>query len=352
MSRSGLLLKINPAQHAKNRAARRQGEEDNERNDSIDKGEVESCFEKDFHIPGWLADSGRPGPVFVLTAAQHGNEGQGSEAIRRLIELSREKLVKGKIIGVPFTNLAAVRCRRPHLNMGPEQPYAESRGHDMNKIWPGSNNGNDTSRAAFSVYERFIRGATHVMDIHFWEGSRAPALISRDTRFLRELALKMASRFVILRPPHLKESLSRLHLCGGAPVGVGYECSGQYAFAEEEVNECFRAAFNMAVTIGAMKGPLKKGHTPVILNEDVSRNVFVKAPHSGLYVKKELAPGAAVKKGNDLGILISDRTLETRMVSAPADGFLRMHGVQRPDIDVSLSAQHPYVTRGETLAIT
>ncbi len=315
------------------------------------KAKVKVFSKKDFYIPGWLADSGRPGPVFVLTAAQHGNEVQGSEAIRRLIEFSRERLVSGKIIGVPFTNLAAVRCRRPHVNMGPEQPYAENRGHDMNKIWPGSKSGNDTSRAAFSVYERFIRGATHVMDIHCWESSRAPALIIRDTRFLRELAVKMAPRFVILRPPHLKESLSRLHLCGGAPVGVGYECSGQYAFAEEEVNECFRAAFNMAVAIGAMKGPLKKGHTPVILNEDVSKNVFVKAPHSGLYVKKELAPGAAVKKGNGLGILISDRTLETRVISAPADGFLRMHGIQRPDIDVSLSAQHPYATRGETLAV-
>jgi hypothetical protein len=52
----------------------------------------------------------------------------------------------------------------------------------------------------------------------------------------------------------------------------------------------------------------------------------------------------------ELGHILSDTNLKARTLQAPVSGYLSVHGGKRPNCDVSLAAQHPYVTRGELLA--
>ena len=75
-------------------------------------------------IPAWVLDSGKPGPVLLLVAAQHGNEVQGVEAMRRFVAMAEEKMSCGKVFAVPFANPPALVTRRPHIGLKPEQPYA------------------------------------------------------------------------------------------------------------------------------------------------------------------------------------------------------------------------------------
>jgi len=299
-------------------------------------------------IPAWIVDSGKAGPCFLLTAAQHGNEVQGCETIRRFVGLATKGIARGKVIAVPFVNLPAIRDRRPHIRMGPEQPYGDDRGHNMNRTWPGRRKGNDTARVSYAVYRAFGGEATHVLDLHCWEKHAAPAALIRDIPGLRELAAKLGHRFVDVRPPS-NHTLGGL-FCASGRVGVTYEFSGQYVVHEPQVRRGLRLVTNMAKAIGLLRGPLAKGDCPVLFSDAVATTT-VAAPCSGLFVEAGFATCQPVRKGALLGHILSDADLQCHPIKAPLSGYLRVYGASRAHCDVAMPGHHPYVTEGERLAV-
>jgi len=302
-------------------------------------------------VPAWILDSGRPGECMLLTAAQHGNEVQGSEAIRRFVETYGPKISHGRLIAVPFTNLPAVRERRPHIRMGPEQSYGDARGHNMNRTWPGRASGNDTARVSHAIYEAFGDEATCALDLHTWERCVAPAVLIRDLPDVRKIARGLGHRFVGVGPLDSKSSTIAAHFCRTGRLGVTYEFSGQYAVTDEQVRTGLRVVVNFAKQVGLLRGALLKATGPVLFSDEC-RTAAAKAPATGLFVEEApLAPLARVKKGQLLGRVISDRDLSVREVRSPAAGYLRHYGAMRPDADVALKDLHPYVEKGERVAV-
>ena len=301
-------------------------------------------------FPVWHLDSGKPGPCLLLTAAQHGNEVQGTEAMRRFVEIASRSMRRGSVRGVPFTNLPAVRERRPHIRMGPEQPYGDSRGHQMNAHWPGDRKVNDTARLAHAVYSAVGEDATHLLDLHCWEGTHAAALIIVNTPELREIAGRLGCPYVRVREysEASRTLTSFFHRTGR--VGMTYECSGQYEINERETARCLNVVVNYAKAIGLLPGrPGKPSQQPLFSDE--IEMVEVKADRSGLFCHSGLIPAETVRKGDALGHILSDRDLSRHVIKAPAGGFLTQYGASRKDCDVALHARHPYVTRGDTLAV-
>jgi predicted deacylase len=298
-------------------------------------------------IPTWVLDSGKPGPCLLLTAAQHGNEVQGSEVIRRFVDLASRKKLRGKVLAVPFANLPAVRARRPHIRMKPERPYGDDRGHNMNRTWPGKKTGNDTARVSYAAYQAFGDEATHVFDFHCWEKHAAPAVLIRDTPGLRDLAAKLGHRFVHVSAPN--NITIGGYFCSTGRVGVTYEFSGQYIVVEDQVKRGLRLLTNFAKAIGILGGALQKGDDPVLFS-DRMKTVDVTAPMSGLFVECGLSTCEPVEKGALLGRILSDVDLDCQEIRSPADGYLRAYGASRANCDVALPGHHPYVTEGERLA--
>jgi len=299
-------------------------------------------------IPTWQLDSGEAGPCLLLTAAQHGNEVQGSETIRRFLEVAAKRLKAGRVVAVPFVNLPAVRDRRPHIEMGPEQAYGDARGHNMNRTWPGRRDGNDTERVSYAVYRAFGREATHVFDLHCWEKHAAPAVLIRQAPGLRELAAKLGHRFVRVCGP-ADHTISG-HFCATGRVGVTYEFAGQYVVDERQVQRGLRVVTNYAKLIGLLPGRVAKGDDPVVFS-DQADTATVEAPCSGLFVEAGLELCGEVRKGEVLGHIVSDADLATHVVKAPVDGYLRAYGAGRPHCDVALPASHPYMSKGDRLTV-
>ena len=298
-------------------------------------------------IPGWRVDSGTAGPCLLLTAAQHGNEVQGAEAIRRFVEDAAERLTNGRVFAVPMVNLPAVRERRPHIRMRPEQPYGDARGHNMNHWWSGEKSGNDTARLARAIYEAIGAEATHALDLHCWEKHKAGAVLVRDVPGIRELAGKLGHRFVDIRPPN-DRSLGG-YFCATGRVGITYEFSGQYVVLEHEVRHGLMLIRNLAKALGMLPGRLSAGHRSVLFSDECE-SVDVTAPCSGLFVT---APGGvyeSVVEGRLLGHVLSDIDLSVHQIHAPTDGYLRVFGASRANCDVAMPGHHPYVTKGERLA--
>lgn len=309
-------------------------------------------------IPFWHIDSGRPGEKFMVLAAQHGNEVQGCEAIRRFKEVCERELVAGSVHLVPFANLPAVRHRRSHISLGPEQPYGDDEGHNMNRTWPGKAHGNDTERLSYALNEAVARHCTRCLDLHSWSRFTATATLARLDGGLSEQMARVAGiRFIQWRKPPTGSN-------DGTTIGALFNDSGrgsitielapQWVIRENEVSLGLRAATNLAKLFGMIEGEIEQIDPYVEFcreNDDEAVRIHeLKAPCSGLFVEAGLATSEHVTQRQLLGHIIRDDTLETVEVRSPADGWLWSYGCFRADCDVALPPQHPYASEGDALA--
>lgn len=96
------------------------------------------------------------GPTLCLTGTIHGDELNGIEIIRQtMYDLDPEKL-SGSVVGIPIVNL-------PGFQQGSR--YLPDR-RDLNRHFPGRENGSLADRIAYSLFENVIRHCDMLVDIH------------------------------------------------------------------------------------------------------------------------------------------------------------------------------------------
>jgi len=304
-------------------------------------------------VPYWDVDSAADGLTLLVVAAQHGNEVQGSEALRRFVSLAGQELQRGRITAVPFCNIPALRERHHHEHQGPEEPVACQPERNMNLTWPGDPSGNDTARLAHVIYTRLGADATHAVDIHCWTGFWAAACLPReDCPRSMELAaisaLPFARKSTSARPGARPTLLGALFTDSGR-ASLTLELAGQYALCEQQVRLGVRCLANIARFLQMTPGrPEGTDEGPTWRDE--AEVVDVTASRAGLFVAAALDPGDWVQEGQPLGHLLRDDDLTTVAVHAPATGRLEAYGCHRENCDVSLAAMHPYASRGDLLA--
>lgn len=307
-------------------------------------------------IPYWQIESGAEGPRLLITCAQHANEVQGSEAMRRFAPIAARELRKGAIRIVPFCNKPALWKRRPHISTTPERPYGDDGGHNMNRTWPGKADGNDTERLSGAIYKAIGGQATHNVDIHCWERFTAACTLPRkDKPASMELARVSAIPFSHPRDGSgtagkTPTMMGALFNDSGRP-SLTFELSGQYIIYEREVRWGLRAVMNVVKFLGMIPGEPEPPERPIVWLDNAEQ-VRVTAPSNGLFMR---APGlltaAPVQEGQVIGTLLSDDDLSTTEIKSPVSGFLYSYDCSRANSDVSLAAQHPYASQGDRLAV-
>jgi predicted deacylase len=306
-------------------------------------------------VPYWEVTSGAPGPVLLVTAAQHGNEVQGAEALRRLVLQASEALQAGVIRGVPFTNPLAVSARRHHDTAGPEEPTECQQERNTNLLWPGNPEGNDIEHIVHAIYVTCGADATHAIDIHCWCKFWAAGCLPRgdwppSMELARISALPFARRYPGApagQPPAVPNLLTS-YFNDTNRAGLAFELAGQYVMREKQVKLAERCLLNATRFLGMMPGELEglsEGPTWWVQE----RLVEVTAPTTGLFVEAKLEPGDWVEEGQSLGHLLTDK-LVTIPLKAPVGGRLEAYGCHRAYCDVSLAAMHPWAEPGEVFA--
>ncbi len=96
------------------------------------------------------------GPTLCLTGAIHGDELNGIEMIRRVLQDLDPARVNGAVIGVPIVNLQGFRRGSRYL---PDR-------RDLNRYFPGNVTGSSASRIAASLFDNIIRKCDGLVDIH------------------------------------------------------------------------------------------------------------------------------------------------------------------------------------------
>ena len=96
------------------------------------------------------------GPVLGITAAVHGDEINGTGAIRKLIEEPPFELKRGTLILVPVINIMAFER---HSRYTPDR-------RDLNRTFPGSARGSLTGRLARLVMDEVVGRCDFIIDLH------------------------------------------------------------------------------------------------------------------------------------------------------------------------------------------
>ncbi|HSN70088.1 MAG TPA: succinylglutamate desuccinylase/aspartoacylase family protein, partial [Steroidobacteraceae bacterium] len=106
--------------------------------------------------PVMVVNGKGPGPVLCLTAAVHGDELNGIEVVRRVIdELDPEEL-NGAVIGVPIVNLQGFYRGSRYL---PDR-------RDLNRYFPGNARGSAATRTAYAFFTQVIAHCSALIDLH------------------------------------------------------------------------------------------------------------------------------------------------------------------------------------------
>lgn len=116
----------------------------------------ESYSSMTVRIPIQVRRAPEDGPVVCVTAALHGDEINGTGAVRHLIQDEQFRLLRGTVVLVPVLNLLAFDRHSRYL---PDR-------RDLNRSFPGSATGSLASRMARTIFGEIVSRCDFGVDLH------------------------------------------------------------------------------------------------------------------------------------------------------------------------------------------
>ena len=107
-------------------------------------------------IPIHVQRAEEDGPTVFVTAALHGDEINGTGAVRTLVQDETFRLSRGSVILVPVLNL---------LGFDRHSRYLPDR-RDLNRCFPGSRKGSLASRMARRIFRSIVARSNYGIDLH------------------------------------------------------------------------------------------------------------------------------------------------------------------------------------------
>ena len=116
----------------------------------------ESYSSMTVRIPIHIRRAAEDGPVVFVTAALHGDEINGTGAVRQLIQDDTFTLLRGSVLLVPVLNLLAFDRHSRYL---PDR-------RDLNRSFPGSSSGSLAGRMARTIFDEIVSRCDYGIDLH------------------------------------------------------------------------------------------------------------------------------------------------------------------------------------------
>lgn len=321
--------------------------------------EIERNSEKNYKVAYWELDSGIPGPRVLITGAMHGNEIQSPEIIRCFREIAEKKLIAGSCILIPFCNPVAVCNRHAHIDFETGRRYSSDHVNNLNCAWPGKNDGSDTQRLSYTLFNSgIIKEATHCIDLHCWQSMMESTVLPYSTNPI-SMAMAKASRLPFIKyNPKTRSKNEPQFPCilsdyfnnyGNAAICV--EFSGQFLIHHRVLENGIQALVNIFKSLNMIDGELEgKPELPIIIDEH--QRLDIKAPADGLFVKANCKLGDEIKKCELIGHIFSEKDLKKYAIMALKGGWLFRYGRQQDSLLCTdpLTAYHVYANKGEVVA--
>jgi uncharacterized protein len=249
------------------------------------------------------------GPVLLLLAGVHGDEVNGIDTVRRILDDLKERpLVRGTVVAIPVLNVFGF------LAMKRELPD----GRDLNRFFPGSSHGSLASRLAHALVTEVLPAVDVVIDLHSGADQRQnhPQLRYTDGDTGSLVIAEVFDPPIILRSP-IRDRSIRAHLNQQGRQYVIFEGGKARCLDEDAIHEAHRGITRVMEHLGLWSG-----------NSDTTRGAtylsgskWIRSPMAGLF-HPLMERGSAVEKGMVLGLVADPYGDQRKQVKAPLSGHI------------------------------
>lgn len=266
----------------------------------------------DMFMPVYIVRARKAGPTLFVSAAIHGDEINGIEIIRRLINRKNFRLSRGMLIAVPIVNVYGVLNKSRYL---PDR-------RDLNRSFPGSAKGSMAGRIANQFLEQIVAHCQYGIDLH--TGAIHRSNFPQIRANLKDAAtLELAKVFgvpVLLNSDLRDGSLRQSAVDSGNTKILLYEAGEALRFDELSIRAGLRGVLNVMRHL-KMILPVKKPKRAVREPFVAYKSSWVRATTSGI-VRNMCNLGDLVEKGQILAEIGSPFGELLASVSATKAGII------------------------------
>ncbi len=263
------------------------------------------------HMPVHIFRSKFEGPIIMLSGGLHGDEVNGIETVRRMVDSPLfDRLLRGSVIAMPIINVYGF------INFSREVPD----GKDVNRSFPGQENGSLASLVAYTMTHKILPQIDFGIDFHTGGASRTnyPQLrYAPEDQKAEEIARAFAAPFT-LHSPTIQGSLRDQAVRMGKSILV-YEGGESLRFDEQAIEEAIKGTQRVLKYYGMIKNAPKARERRVF-----TQSHWIRANTSGLFrlIKRS---GQFVQRGDFIGIISGPANRYEEPVEADEDGYIIGH---------------------------
>jgi len=268
----------------------------------------ESYSSMTVEVPVHIRRAPEPGPVVFITAALHGDEINGTGAVRQLIQDEHFRLLRGSVILVPVLNLLAFDRHSRYL---PDR-------RDLNRAFPGSTTGSLASRMARTIFDEIIARCDYGIDLHTASVRRTnyPSIRGELTDSpARQLAFAFGCE-IIIDGKGPEGSLRREASSAGCPTII-MEGGEVWKVEPSIVESATRGIKNTLRHLEMLDGPMRSPAFQIV----IEKSKWIRAELGG-FLQFHVAPGDIIEKDQPLATNTTLLGRERSVLTAPFDAVV------------------------------
>lgn len=251
----------------------------------------------------------KPGPVLMINAAIHGDELNGVEVVRQILERINPATLKGTVIAIPVMNVFGFIHKSRYL---PDR-------RDLNRCFPGSVRGSIAGRMAYQIFEQIVRRCTHIIDLHtaaIYRTNLPQIRVNLANEASSEMALAFGTPVIIdaaLREGSLRSEAELI----GIPV-ITYEAGEALRFEPFAITAGINGVKRVMQHLGMIRHGQRKSKVEPVIARSTS---WVRAETDGI-LRSHVSLGQRVTKGQTLASISSPIGNEEIQIKALEGGII------------------------------
>jgi len=258
-------------------------------------------------IPVHIFNSKSAGPTLLIQAGLHGDEVNGVETLRRMLENKDFNISKGAVIVVPILNVFGF------IHFSRDVPD----GKDVNRSFPGSRTGSLASRIAYHYTQEILPQIDFGLDLHTGGGQRHNFPQMRYTEG-DDISLKLAELFnapFAFTSNLISGSFRKVAHRLEKPIAV-YEAGESMRFDEAAIAHGIRGVRNVLCGLSMISESPQ-----MIASQHLESRKWLRAPRAGMFIP-EVINGSKMVEGEILGMVTDTYAKKNKKIKAPFDGYV------------------------------
>lgn len=262
-------------------------------------------------IPVYVFNSKKPGPVVLIQAGLHGDEINGIEIVRRMLDEKLFEVNSGAVIAVPILNIFGF------IHFSRDVPD----GKDVNRSFPGTKSGSMANRIAYHYIAEIMGQMDFAIDLHTGGAQRHNFPQIRFTE-QDERSKEMAEVFnapFSFTSKLIKGSFRNEAFKMGKPVIV-FEAGESMRFDDYSILEGIQGILNVLKQFKMIQ-KIESRYVERMKSVRLVGRKWLRAPTAGMFIP-EITNGSEIRKGQELGLITDTYAKRSKKIKAPYDGFV------------------------------